>query len=81
MVLSEEVTPPTPTPSPESLQPVVMPTGNLELVGRIPLARGDSDLLNAFYVKVYLGLYTFSRFGPIDGAYYTYCHKGSLAPC
>ncbi|CAM9648998.1 unnamed protein product [Ascophyllum nodosum] len=51
MVLSEEVTPPTPTPSPESLQPVVMPTGNLELVGRIPLARGDSDLLNAFYVK------------------------------
>ncbi|CAN0405209.1 unnamed protein product, partial [Ascophyllum nodosum] len=51
MVISGEITPPTPTPTLESPQPVVMPTQNLEPVGRIPLARGDSDLLNTFYVK------------------------------
>lgn len=46
MVISTDVTQPTPTPTPGT-------TGSLEPVGLIPLADGGSDDLNMFYAKVF----------------------------
>lgn len=58
MVLANGVTPPTPSPPPAvtlpptiGTEPPVTPGGDLQPVGLIPLAEGDGDDLERFYVK------------------------------